>query len=162
MKKILLACLAAFVLLIGFFLLSPEFASKRGALSSVGGTLVKAPYHQAVIVEGGVRVLEAEFNLETIARATEYMGTFGSGTGVYREIARIASEAEQDCPLLEEVLDLAARSISDAGHILSLAERACAVEGSEGEAAWRTEFEQLAEHAHYPSVEAAIAAQGEG
>lgn len=162
MKKIMLACLVGVVLVICFFLFSPQFETKRNALFSVGNTLVEAPYHQAVIVEGGGRALKAKYNHATIARATEYMGTFGSGTRVYREIARIASEADMECPLLDQVLDLAARSTRDAGAILALAERACEVQGTGGEADWLAEFEVLSQWAEYPSVEAAIAAQPEG
>ncbi len=161
MKKYLLVVFCCLGGLLVFFLVSPNFEAKRDALGSVGSTLVNAKYHQAVIIEGGGRVLEARYNLKTIARATEYMATFGSGTLVFREIARIASEAEAECPLLESVLDLAARSTSEASRILVLAESACLVGGTSGEAAWLSAYEAMLEKAEYPSVAAAIAAQAD-
>ncbi|MEN8006415.1 MAG: hypothetical protein ABFS42_05335 [Candidatus Krumholzibacteriota bacterium] len=161
MKKAIWAISFILGALIFFFLASPHFESKRKALGTVGKTLVSAPYHQAVIVEGGSRVLTAQHNLKTIARATEYMGTFGSGTLVFREIARIAAEADKECLLLESVLDLAARSTSESQRILALAETACMVEGTSDEAAWMAAYEEMAARAQYPSVAAAIASQGD-
>ena len=87
------------------------------------------------------------------------MGTFGSGTLVFREIARIAAESDKECVLLDSVLDLAARSTSDSQRILALAESACRVEGTGEESTWLAAYEEMSARAQYSSVSAAIESQ---
>ena len=101
MKKLMYSILVGISLLLLFFFANPNYAAKRTALGSVGHTLINAKHHQSVIVEGGGRAFKAKYNFPVIARATEYMGTLGSGTSVYREIVRIAAEADQEYPSVE-------------------------------------------------------------
>ena len=178
MKKVLLIFFGVVALLTLFFLLNPRFAAKRGALGSASQTLLTADHHHALVAEGGWRALGADHNLAVITRANRYIATFGSGTSVYREIVRIAAEADQECEKLEAVLDLAVRSTSDADRthygdmlvrtmkeydvphpwadrILALAESACAVDGQEEEAAWQEVFDVMDVWAAYPTVEVA-------
>lgn len=160
MKRLLSASFGVLVVLAFLvFVANPRFEAKREALGAVGSTLLSAKYHHAVILQGGARVLGARYNLQTIARATQYMATFGSNTLVFKEIARIAAEADRECALLDSVLDLAARSSSESQRILSLAESACRVEGAEDEAVWSAAYADMAANAQYPSVAAALASQ---
>lgn len=53
--------------------------------------LLLLPAH-AVILQVGTRVLGARYNLQTIARATRYMGTFGSNTQYPSVAAALASQ----------------------------------------------------------------------
>ena len=138
--------------------LSPGCERKRTALGEVGGTLLEADRHQAAILEGGARVLKARHNLGVVTRATEYMSAFGSNTGVFRDIAGVAADADRECALLDTVLTLAARSTSESRIIVRLAELACAVEGTPQEEAWWAAYDEMAARAAYPSVEAALAA----
>jgi hypothetical protein len=160
-KKPLLIFGGVVLLLILFFLLSPDFAEKRGALGASIKTLVTADHHHALVAEGGTRVLKADHNLAVITRANRYIATFGSQTSVYRKIAEIAAAADHECPLLEEVLDLAVRSVSDVAPILELAEKACWVDSPEDEAIWREVYDMMEARAAYPTVEIAEEKQGE-
>ena len=142
-----------------YFLESPEFEANREALGSVGSTLVKAKYHHAVVLESGGRAIQARHNLQIISRATEYMGTLGSGTTVFREIARIASEADQEYPRYEAVLDLAVRSTSNAKRILAIAESVCRIESPEDEMKWQAAYDDMLASAEFSSVEVAVASR---
>jgi hypothetical protein len=113
------------------------------------------------VAEGGTRVLKADHNLAVITRANRYIATFGSQTSVYRKISEFAAEADHECPLLEEVLDLAVRSVSDVAPILELAEKACWVDSPEDEAIWREVYDMMEARAAYPTVEIAEEKQGE-
>jgi hypothetical protein len=159
MKKLMYLVLGGVALLLLFFFVNPNYAAKRAALGSVGHTLVNAKHHQAVIIEGGGHAFRAKYNLTVIARATEYMGTLGSGTSVYREIARIASEADRECTRFEAVLDLAVRSTSNSQRVLVIAESVCKIDNQEDEANWQAAYDAMLEIAEYPSVEAAVASQ---
>ena len=159
MKKLSYLILGGIALLLLFFFANPNYAEKRRALGSVGHTLINAKHHQAVIIEGGGHAFRAQYNLALIARATEYIGTLGSGTSVYREIARIASEADRECSRFEDVLDLAVRSTSNSQGVLALAESVCRIDGPEDEAKWQAAYDAMLEIAEYPSVEVAVASQ---
>lgn len=159
MKKLLSVFFGVLACLPFFYLASSRYQANREALKEVGNTLINSEQHQEAIAEGGARVLIARYNSDTIARATKYMSTFGSGTGVFQEIARIAAEADRDCTLLDSVLDLAARSTSNSKNILELAEGACTAENTPDDTAWFTKYEKLLGEAYYPSIEAAIADQ---
>jgi hypothetical protein len=159
MKKLIYSVLVGISLLLLFFFANPDYAAKRTALGSVGHTLINAKHHQAVIVEGGGRAFKAKYNLPVIARATEYMGTLGSGTSVYREIVRIAAEADQEYPRFEAVLDLAVRSTPNSQRVLALAESVCRIDSQEDEANWQAAYDAMLEMAEYPSVEVAVASQ---
>ena len=159
MKKVSYLVLGGVAVLLLFFLANPNYAEKRTALGSVAQTLVRADHHQAVIVEGGARAFRAQYNLAVIARATEYMGRLGSGTLVYREIARIAAEADRECIRFEAVLDLAVRSTTNSQRVLALAESVCRIDSEEDEALWQTAYDAMLEKAEYPSVQVAVASQ---
>lgn len=161
MKKPLLIFAGVVFLMILFFLFNPGFAAKRGALGEAAKTLFTADHHHALVAEGGARVLEADYNLAVITRANRYIATFGSQTSVYRKIAEFAATADHECELLEEVLDLAVRSVSDAGTILELAEKACWVDSPEDEAIWREVYDMMDARAAYPTVEIAEEKQGD-
>ena len=154
-KKPLLIFGGVVLLLVLFFLFNPRYAEKRGALGEATKTLLTADHHHALVAEGGARVLAADHNLAVVTRANRYIATFGSQTSVYRKIADIAAEADHECPLLEEVLDLAVRSVSDVNPILALAESACWVDSPEDEAAWREVYDLADARAAYPTVEIA-------
>lgn len=156
MKKIGIAIAAAFALFLLISFVSPHMADKRRALGSVGHTLATANQHHAMVLLGGRLIMNAEFNLPVIARATEYMGRFGTNTGVYHQIAEIAAEADHECPRLEDVLDLAVRKETDTPYVLDLARRACTLEGPDEEAAWQQAYESLSATAEYASLEDAI------
>ena len=159
MKNLLLGILFTFALVVLFFLINPKFEAKRGALNSVWNTLRKAPAHQAVVIEGGGLAFQAQYNLRVISRATEYIGTLGTGTSIYREIARIAAEDNQENIRYEAVLDLAVRSTSESGHILELARSVSRIDSPEDEAMWQEAYDQMLLRAEYPSVEIAIERQ---
>lgn len=160
MKK--LAVIAGFglLVLVLFLLAAPQFENKREALGEVGGLLLDTDHHQVPLVASGLSALKADHNHEVIVRAAQYMKEFGSNTSVFREIAEIAAEADHECPQLALALDLAARSNSDSARILALAEAACRVDSPEDEAIWQAYYDQLSEIAVYPTVEAALEAQG--
>ena len=159
MKKLIYAILGGIVLLLLVFLLDPRYTAKRDALVSVGQLLVNSKAHQVVVVEGGVRVFTAQYNFAVIERAINYMGTLGSGTSVYRDIARIASEADRECERFEAVLDLAVRSTSNSQRVLALAESVCRIDSPEDEAIWQAAYDSMLEMAEFPSVEVAVASQ---
>jgi hypothetical protein len=158
MRRYLIIGLAiCLILLSGLTLLSSLFQAKLSALGDVGQTLVEADYHYLAIVECGGRVLKAKHNLPVIRRAAEYIATTGSNTQVYRQIARLAAQADHECERLEAVLDLAVRRTSESRPILTLAAMACAPLTPEQDAAWQRIYDALAVSAEYPSVEAALA-----
>lgn len=159
MKKLMYLILGGIALLLLFFFANPNYAAKRTALGSIGHTLVNSKYHQAVIIEGGGRAFRAQYNLAVIARGTEYMGTLGSGTSVYREIVRIASEADRECTRFGDVLDLAVRLTSHSQRVLALAESVCKIDSQEDEVIWQAAYDGMLEIAVYPSVEVAVASQ---
>lgn len=161
MRKLATIAGTVLVLLVLFLLAAPQFEDKRDALGDVGAKLFDSDRHQLPIAASGLSVLKADHNHEVIVRATEYMQEFGSGTTVFREIAKIAAGADHECPRLGLVLDLAARSTSDAARILALAECACRIQGPDDEAAWQAYYDHMSELATFPSVEAALAAQSE-
>ena len=142
-----------------YLLISPQFADKRNAAREVGSTLLDTDYHQLPIAASGLSALEADYNHGVIVRAAEYMKAFGSGTSVFREIAKVAAAADHECPKLASVLDLAARSTSDAARILALANSACKIQSPADEEAWQAFYDHMSEIATYPTVEAALAAQ---
>ncbi len=156
MKKIGIAVATAIALFILISFLNPRMAGKRHALGSVGHSLVTANHHHGMVLLGGRMVMDAEFNLPVIARATEYMGHFGTNTGVYRQIAEIAAEADCECLRLEDVLDLAVRKESDTPYVLELARRACTLTGPEEEEAWQQAYESLLATAEYASLDEAM------
>ncbi len=147
------------LVLVLFLLAAPQFEGKRKALSEVGGTLLDSGHHQLPIAASGLSALQADYNYDVIVRAAEYMKAFGSNTSLFRSIAKTAASADHECPQLARVLDLAARSNSDAARILALAESACRIQSAEDEAVWQAYYDQVSEIAFYPSVEAALAAQ---
>lgn len=151
---------ASFLILVLLLLSGPRFARKRDAVLRVGATLLHSDYHQVPIVANGVSALRAQHNQGVIVEATEYMSAFESNTSVFREIAKVAASADHECPQLYSVLELAARMTSDSATIVALAERACRIQSSEDELAWRGLYDQVSELATFPSVEAALAAQG--
>jgi len=137
----------------------PQFSQKREAVGEVGNTLLSSKYHQFPIAACGVAAIKADFNHRTITKASEYMSEFGSGTSVFREIAEISARVDHECPQLEMVLDLAARSTSESQRIVALAESACRIQGEDDEAAWQSAFEQMSARATYLTVEEARSAQ---
>jgi len=159
MKKSM-SVLAGIVALIAlFFLVAPRYSANRDALVVTGKTLVDARYNQAVVLEGAKRALTARYNLTVISRSTTYVGEFGAGTRVFREISRIAAEADCECVRLDSVLDLAARSTTKPQRILALAASACSLEGPEAEENWQAEYDILLELAEYPTVEMAVSSR---
>ena len=157
MKKFGFIILALILLTVGLSFIAPGFGEKRSALGSVGRSLLTSDKHHAQILRGGRMLMGAEHNHAVIARASDYMGHFGTNTGLYRRIAEIAAEAEEDCPRLEDVLDLAARRVGGTPYVLELAELACQLEGPEEEEAWQQAFESLSISAEYATVEEALA-----
>jgi hypothetical protein len=145
--------------LVLFLLAAPQFADRRNAVFKVGNTLLDSEYHQVPIAASGLSALEADYNHGVIVKTVEYMSTFDSNTSVFREIAKIAAGADHECPKLNLVLDLAARSNSDTDRIVALAESACRIQSADDEAAWQAFYDHLSEIAVFPSVEAALAAQ---
>ncbi len=137
---------------------NPQCAVKRGALGDVGKTLISADYHHFLVIKNGGRVIKAKHNIPVITRATEYIGSIGSNTGVYRRFVSIAAEADHECAQLEAALDLAIMRTSNSGSVLALAESACLVETSEQEEAWQRAYEKLLAGAEYKSVEEALVA----
>ena len=136
---------------------NPQCEVKRQALGEIGKTFVSADYHHFLVIRNGGRIVKAKYNLPVITRATEYIGSLGSNTGVYREIARVAAETDHECERLEAVLDLAIVRTSNPRSILALAESACRLETPAHEEAWQKAYDTLLEGAEYPSVEEAIA-----
>jgi hypothetical protein len=147
--------------LLGIALAAMFFGSQSGPRRDAVGEAVDHLFHGGkhplAVIESSGRAATACCNLSVIRRATQYIATTGSNTQVYREIIRIAGRADHDCPLLEEVLDLAIRKRSESVRVVTLAERACQVENASQEAAWRKAYDALEETAEYPSVAAALA-----
>ncbi|MBU2500278.1 hypothetical protein KJ682_03000 [bacterium] len=156
MKTIGWAGLAVFLVWALIVARSPDFVPKVKAMKSVGGTLVGARSNQAPVFVCGGKVIKARHNIAVIARAADFIVTVGSNTGVFMGIATIAEESDHECPLLEEILDLAVRKQSESATILALAGWACRVETPEQELQWRKAFDQVAATAEYPTVEAAL------
>lgn len=150
---------ASLLVLVVFLLVAPQFANRRGAFREVGSTLFDSDSNQLPILASGLSALKADYNHGVIVKAAQYMKAFGSNTSVFRGIARIAANADHQCPKLFLVLDLAARSTSNAARILALAESACRLKNPQDEIAWQAFYDHMSEMAAFPSVEAALAAQ---
>ncbi|PIE21824.1 MAG: hypothetical protein CSA62_15520 [Planctomycetota bacterium] len=138
----------------------PPHKEKRSALVVVGNAVAGAKYHHVPMIATGASALRARHNLKVIAQATEYMGTFGSNTGLFRDIAKVAARCDHECPQLLDVLDLAARSKEESWKIVRLAEEACRCETPEDYARWHVMYDRQSEAVTYPSVAAAIEAEG--
>ncbi|PID81576.1 hypothetical protein CSB20_02295 [bacterium DOLZORAL124_64_63] len=152
---------ALVILVLVFVMFSrPPHKEKRSALVVVGNTVVGAKSHQVPMIANGVSALRAQHNLKVIAQATEYMATFGSNTGLFRDIAKVAARCDHECPQLLDVLDLAARSKQESWKIVKLAEEACRCQTPEDYARWHVMYDRLSETATYPSAAAAIEAEG--
>ena len=130
---------------------------KREALGEVGKTLVSADYHHFLVIKNGAKVIKAQYNIAVITRATEYIGSLGSNTGLYREIVRVAADADHECEKLEAVLDLAIMRSSNSMTIVALAESACRIETPAQEEAWQKAYDLMLEGAEYSSVEEGLA-----
>lgn len=159
MKRLFAALGGVLLALLVLLIASPRFAEKRAGLATVASTLAGTGYHQIPIAESGSYVLRARCNLATIEKAIEYMRVFDSNTLVFRDIARVAADADRECPQLAEVLDLAARSTQESGRLVDLAEEACSIRNEEDERQWRARYDQLSALAVYPTVSAALRAQ---
>ena len=159
MKKFSYLILGGIALSLLFFFANPNYAEKRTALGSVGHTRISAKHHQAVIVEGGGFAFRGQHNLKVIARATEYMGTLGPRTSLYREIARIAADADREYARYDAILDLAVRSTTNSQRVLALAESVQRIDSPENEAVWQAAYDAMLEMAEYPTVEVAVASQ---
>jgi hypothetical protein len=151
---------AALVLVLAVFS-SPKCERKRSALAVVGNEVISGKYHQVQIIENGIFALRARHNFEIIAKSTDYMNAFGSNTLVFRDIARIASKCDRECPQLSDVLDLAARSTQESFRIVELADAACGIRTPDDQARWQARYDQLSAAAIYPSVAAAREAGGQ-
>jgi hypothetical protein len=121
------------------------------------GRVFRGGDHPLVLMESAKRTAGARYNIEVIARATDYIATIGSNTQVFRDIVRVASTADHECPLLGEALDLAVRKQSESPKIVALAKAACDVKNAEQEAAWRQDLAWLERSADFSSVESALA-----
>lgn len=160
MKNVILSALGvllSFVIL--WTIIDSDVRDRLGALGSVGRTLVNADQAQLPLIECGGMALRADHNRAVITRAADMIIAVGSNTGVFMRIAEYAAEADHECPLLDEVLDLAVCKTSESDYVLALAEAACRVETAEQEAVWRAHFDEIAATAEYPDVETALAAR---
>ncbi len=137
-------------------LFSPQLQPQRRAIAGMIGHVLRGGDHPLVVMESANRAAGARYNLEVIARATEYIATIGSNTQVFREIVGVASTADHECPLLEEALDLAVRKQSETAKIVALAKAACRVTNAEQESAWRRSLAWLERSADFDSVESAL------
>ena len=135
---------------------NPQCAVKRGALGDIGKTFVSADYHHFLVIQNGGKVIKAKHNIAVITRGTEYIGSLGSNTGVYRKIVQVASEADHECEKLEALLDLAIMRRTDSMTIVALAEGACRIETPAQEEAWQKAYDTMLEGAEYASVEEAL------
>ena len=157
MKEFLLyASVVAVIGLAGLWAFSSSFRTKGRALSDVGGTLVSADCNYGPVVDCGGVVLRAKHNLNVVTRAADYLVAVGGNTKVFMEIARIAADAEAECPRLNEVLDLAVMKRSESMHVLALARSACRLQTEEQIAQWQRVYDELAASAEYTSVEAGL------
>lgn len=149
--------LVLFLVLLGFS--TPEFGEKYGALGSVGHTLLDARRDQGHILQVGGALVGARHNLDVVTRAARYISEIGSNTRVFRGIAEVAAEADEECERLDAVLDLAVMRTSESMTILALARSACNLETPEQEAQWQAVYDAMLADAEYPTLEAALAAQ---
>jgi hypothetical protein len=136
------AALAVVVVLM--MLAVPRCGDKGAALGQLGNRLVHTDHHQIPLVQCGGHLLRAEHNLEVIERCADLAAARTSGTSVYVALARIAADADHECPLLPEVVDLASRLDSDSDRLLAVAEAACRVTTPEQERVWREYYDALA------------------
>ncbi len=143
-------------LMVVFIISSPQFKRKAGALGSVGQTLINADCNYIPVVECGGIAMQAEFNLQVITQAAEYLEAVGGNTQVFLTIARIASETQEECPRLASLLDLAVMKTSESMTIIALAESACRIETPEHEEAWQSVYHTMLESAEYSSVAEAL------
>lgn len=163
MKKMLFYAVALlFGLFSGLWAFSSSFREKVGALGGVGDTLISADCNQVQVVKCGAVVLHAEHNVDIVVRAADYLVAVGGNTRVFMEIARIAADASDECPLLSEVLDLAVMKQSESMRVLALAKSACNLQTEEQIFAWRREYEALVATAEYSSVDAGLASRKRG
>ena len=158
-KSVLTAAVVLLVVFIGLWTFSSSFRAKGRALGDVGGTLVSADCNYVPVVKCGGVVLKAQYNIDVIARAAEYLVAVGGNTQVFMEIARIAADTDSECPRLDEVLDLAVMKHSESVRVLALAKSACLLQTEEQVAGWQHEFDALAASAEYASVEAGLSSR---
>ncbi len=125
------------LLLAASILFVPSVRTKLGALGSVGKTVVTADKHWLPAFQCGSIVLRAEYNHAVIEKAARYVAEYGHNTQVFMSIAKMAAAADKECPLLGEVLDLAAVKTSESMSVIALAEAALKVETPEQESRWR-------------------------
>jgi hypothetical protein len=159
MKKLLLGLAGVILLLLIFSLANPNYSEKRGALSTVGKSLFTSNYHHYLVAESAGQILQAQYNLAVIARASQYIGSLGSNTTTYRKIASIAAEADHECSRLELVLDLAVMTTSDSSNVLALGESACRIKSVEDELLWQKAYDLMLERAEFSSLEIALEKQ---
>lgn len=145
-----------FVLFVVVVIGSPRLGERWAGLRSVGGSLLTADSNQFPIAKCTGLVLSAEHNTAVVTRAAEYMAHFGSNTPVFLRIAEIAAEAEEECPRLEQVLDLAIMRSSESMTVLELASSACRLETPEEEAAWQRLYDEMLAGAEYSSPQEAL------
>ena len=158
-KAVLSAVTILVVLFVGLWSLSSSFRGKVTALGDVGGTLVSADCNYVPVVQCGAVVLKAEHNVDVITQAADYLVAVGGNTQVFMEIAKVAANAEAECPRLDKVLDLAVMKQSESVRVLALARSACGVQTEEQVAQWESEYEALVATAEYASVEAGLASR---
>ena len=158
MQRILLTVTVLLLLLLAvMWAFNATFRDRADALGDVGKTLVSADCNQVPVVRCGAELFKAEHNIDIVTRAADYLVAVGGNTSVFLEIARIAAEADDECPRLNDVLDLAVMKQSESMRVLALAGSACSLRTQEQVAAWNREYEYLAASAEYASVEEGLA-----
>lgn len=156
MRKLANAVVVLLLLAVTALLVAPQLAEKRAALVDVGRRLLHTGSHQLPIAECAGLIARAKHNVPVIERAADYMGTIGSGTSVFRDIARIAADSDIETDRLDKVLDLAVLKTSDTSQILSLARTACRIETDEQAEAWEKAYRSVLATADFASLEEAV------
>ena len=101
--------------------------------------------------------IRARHNLDVITRAAEYVGSIGSDTGVFLAIADAAAAADDECPELERVLDLAVRNTRGTAVLIPLCEVICSGGTPEQMTAREAILHRLETTAVYPDAATALA-----
>jgi hypothetical protein len=156
-RKNILPCILLLFVIFSCSSESPEIqAEQKEALIRVDILYRSARLHQGALKDVRKLIMNAEYNFDLMVTVAEYISIVPHETVTLTRIAEIASKADRECPLLNEVVELPILLVGRSDEVIRVAELCCRIKNDSDRAEIEKELNRLRSFAKYKSVDEAL------